>query len=473
MSLRLTRDLFNSAQVVQGSGQIKSTIAITVNADGSVSDGQGGVLDVLNYGNRGDHCVTKLEFTLPEALQEGYECFFIADLTEGLYVQHCSIEELKAIAWITTDISFSETSLVNTLFACVESEALQTGNVDGEIEIFVTDEFSGQVKANFLRSGWHTGTVDEDYIMTGDETVVDNNIPKTPNPTSYTPMTWVNGETELNAANMNNIMLGIEEAKETLDNVMTSDGDDWNITGGKTFKGQVYFDENSTARIYTTPSNDADIVSKGYVDNKEVASKVICDQASIIFPQYILPLRVKGRNIGTYYFDYVNGKLLGSTGEADVDLTITNSQISAPCDSEGPVTDIEYMYFEGTPKLANTYKLYFPSNGTKLYKHEFTLDNLQGFDAFVSAFGSNLTIISTRASKYFDGNQSTVELFNRIRSSALSIFGDRANFLITIAKSPKDIYVNGLDGDDGYQIKFVGENDMVDATPNLETVTEL
>lgn len=214
-------------------------------------------------------------------------------------------------------------------------------------------------------------------------------------------------------------------------------------------------------------------VNQLILNDKEVASKVICDQASMTFPQYILPLRVKTQYNTIRYFDYANGKVLDSSGEVDVDFTITDSQVSFPFDGEGPIVDIEYMYFEGSPKLSNTYKLYFPSNGIKLYKHEFTLDNLQGFDAFVSAFGSNLTIISTRASKYFDGNQSTVELFNRIRSSALSIFGDRANFLITIGKSPKDIYVNGLDGDDGYQVKFIGEDEMVDATSNLETVTEL
>ncbi len=235
MSLRLTRDLFNSAEVVQGSGQIKNTLQITVNTDGSVTDTSGDILDILPYGNRGDHCVTKLEFTLPEALQEGYECFIVADLKEGLYVQHCSMENLKAIAWITTSMSFSETDLVNTLFACVESEALQTGNLDGEIEIFVTDEFSGQVKSNFLTSGWHTGTVDDEYIMTGEDTVVDNHVPETPNPESYTPMTWVNGETELNAANMNNIMLGIGEALAWYTEEQT-------ISGQKTFEDTVRVD---------------------------------------------------------------------------------------------------------------------------------------------------------------------------------------------------------------------------------------
>ena len=99
MSVRLTRDLFNSAERVEGSGQIKNTLQITVEPSGSLVDSQGQVLDILPYGNRGDHCVTKLEFTLPQALQEGYECFIVADLREGLYLQHCSVDENnKAIA---------------------------------------------------------------------------------------------------------------------------------------------------------------------------------------------------------------------------------------------------------------------------------------------------------------------------------------------------------------------------------------
>lgn len=41
------------------------------------------------------------------------------------------------------------------------------------------------------------------------------------NPTEFHQMTWVNGETKLNAANMNNIMLGIQKAIDEVGTVDT------------------------------------------------------------------------------------------------------------------------------------------------------------------------------------------------------------------------------------------------------------
>jgi len=52
-------------------------------------------------------------------------------------------------------------------------------------------------------------------------------------------------------------------------NYITLGTDQWNITGGKTFRGQVYFDASSTTRIYTTPSDGSDVVNKNYVDSNK------------------------------------------------------------------------------------------------------------------------------------------------------------------------------------------------------------
>ena len=80
------------------------------------------------------------------------------------------------------------------------------GNISTQKEIFVSYEFMGYIEDNFLNSGWNASlTADEDlYVIDslGEE-----------NPTEYHNITWVNGETKLNAANMNNIMLGINGVK--------------------------------------------------------------------------------------------------------------------------------------------------------------------------------------------------------------------------------------------------------------------
>lgn len=64
---------------------------------------------------------------------------------------------------------------------------------------------------------------------------------------------------------INNLLTWLKYNKDK-DYIVTTNTNQWNITGGKTFKGEVYFDASSTVRIFTTPSNGNDVINKQYVD---------------------------------------------------------------------------------------------------------------------------------------------------------------------------------------------------------------
>ena len=51
------------------------------------------------------------------------------------------------------------------------------------------------------------------------------------------------------------------------DNLMTTNTDQWNITGGKTFKGEVNIDAAGSLRIWSTPTENSDAATKEYVDS--------------------------------------------------------------------------------------------------------------------------------------------------------------------------------------------------------------
>ena len=94
------------------------------------------------------------------------------------------------------------------LLALIEKEVpANDGNVLEQEEIFVSNEFMGYIEDNFLNSGWNGSLTPDENLYVIDSLGEEN-------PTEYHNITWVNGETKLNAANMNNIMLGINGVRE-------------------------------------------------------------------------------------------------------------------------------------------------------------------------------------------------------------------------------------------------------------------
>ena len=76
-------------------------------------------------------------------------------------------------------------------------------------------------------------------------------------------MTWVNGETKLNAANMNNIMMGIDEAIQSADGAVhkgsAAQYSNEDIYGTKTIKSGSLKVEDSTAGAFV-------VVNSSHVD---------------------------------------------------------------------------------------------------------------------------------------------------------------------------------------------------------------
>lgn len=216
MSISLTNALFQSAHTVVGAGQIKASLKLTLQESGVIVNETGVTPDILNLGNRGDHCVTEIRLSLPENLRDGYNIYWIVDLPDQLYIQQASMqgsgESMYANLWVEEDVTFADyDNHLEMLFVAIETEAAQ--NITEETEIFVSSTCYGLVAQNFLSSGWHIGTVVGDDIVTSDDSVIVDSLPGSSDmPESYSDMTWVNDETALNAYNMNNIMLGIKEA---------------------------------------------------------------------------------------------------------------------------------------------------------------------------------------------------------------------------------------------------------------------
>ena len=141
MSIRLTNELFRSARTVVRTGQIKRSLDVKVNADGSVAASDGGTLDILPLGNQGDNCVTEINFTLPTELQDGYFGYFIADLKDSIYIQKCEMLNGVANAWIEEQVTFDANKELNLLFVAIETDIDAGDNITEATEIFVTDEF--------------------------------------------------------------------------------------------------------------------------------------------------------------------------------------------------------------------------------------------------------------------------------------------------------------------------------------------
>ena len=202
-----TIDISNAEELSASSfTNVKNSINIKIDNSGDLTDANDNAVTMLNFGNRGDHCVTVINAELPSNFSEGYRAYFLVNLKNKTYIQKCLMEGNIAKALITKEISLDSQS-TECLFALIEASAT-TGNLREQEEIFISDVFMGTVRSNFLDSNW----MDADISVSEDLTVLDKF--KTPNPDKYTSMIWVNGETKLNAANMNNIIKGIDELKE-------------------------------------------------------------------------------------------------------------------------------------------------------------------------------------------------------------------------------------------------------------------
>ncbi|MDD7005896.1 MAG: hypothetical protein SPI42_09340 [Lactobacillus johnsonii] len=211
-----TIDISNAEELSASSfTNVKNSINIKIDNSGDLTDTNDNAVTMLNFGNRGDHCVTVINAELPSNFSQGYQAYFLVNLKNKTYIQKCLMKDNIAKALITKEISLDSQS-TECLFALIEASAT-TGNLREQEEIFISDVFMGTVRSNFLDSNW----MDADISVSEDLTVLDKF--ETPNPDKYTSMVWVNGETKLNAANMNNIIKGIDELKEQTVEVNPSD----------------------------------------------------------------------------------------------------------------------------------------------------------------------------------------------------------------------------------------------------------
>ena len=219
MSVKISPEMFSNAVVITPTVNkddkriLKDTINLKLNNNGSVmKDDQ--AVGLLNLGNKGDNCVTLITFDVPEKFKSQYYLYWLVELGSNIYIQKGYFNDNANLfeEWVDDTLSFNVTNN-NMLLALIERDIIDNpalvngGNISTQKEIFVSNEFMGYIEDNFLNSGWNASlTADEDlYVI--DSLGEDN-------PTEYHTMTWVNGETKLNAANMNNIMLGINRVKE-------------------------------------------------------------------------------------------------------------------------------------------------------------------------------------------------------------------------------------------------------------------
>ena len=211
MSIKISPEMFSNAVVIDptvGNERIlKDTINLKLLNNGSVMKDEQTV-GLLNLGNKGDNCVTLITFEVPDNFKSRYELYWLVELQSSIYIQkaHLNGENLFEV-WVDDILSFNVTNN-NMLLALIEKEVPSNdGNVLEQQEIFVSNEFMGYIDDNFLNSGWNGSLTPDENLYVIDSLAEEN-------PTEYHNITWVNGETKLNAANMNNIMLGINGVRE-------------------------------------------------------------------------------------------------------------------------------------------------------------------------------------------------------------------------------------------------------------------
>ena len=325
MGEEITTIDISNAEVLSASSftNVKNSIDIKIDNLGNLTDVNDNAVTMLNFGDRGDHCVTVINAELPSNFSEGYLAYFLVDLKNKTYIQKCLMEGNIAKALITKEISLDSQS-TECLFALIEASAT-TGNLREQQEIFVSEVFMGTVRSNFLDSNW----MDADISVSEDLTVLDKF--ETPNPDKYTSMVWVNGETKLNAANMNNIIKGIDELKEQA--VAANPTDDATATlsklkvGSTTYgigsdeiveaNGTFQLAEDETGTIINTISFDNNIAQKikegkikviyGYLQNCEA------DNDPDYFYCTLNRIQDAQTNYPTYYY-----RQTGNDSDADI-----------------------------------------------------------------------------------------------------------------------------------------------------------
>ena len=211
MSIRISPELFSNAVVINPTVEneriLKDTINLKLLNNGSVMKDEQTV-GLLNLGNKGDNCVTLITFGVPDNFKPRYELYWLVELTSSIYIQKANFNEGTKLfeVWVDDILSFNVTNN-NMLLALIEKEVpANDGNALEQKEIFVSNEFMGYIEDNFLNSGWNGSLTPDENLYVIDSLAEEN-------PTEYHDITWVNGETKLNAANMNNIMLGINGVK--------------------------------------------------------------------------------------------------------------------------------------------------------------------------------------------------------------------------------------------------------------------
>ena len=211
MSIKISPEMFSNAVEINPTGNIqilKDTIDLKLLNNGSVMKDEQTV-GLLNLGNKGDNCVTRITFEVPDNFKPRYQLYWLVELTSSIYIQKAHFNEDTQLfeVWVDDILSFNVTNN-NMLLALIEKEVLSNdGNVLEQQEIFVSNEFMGYIEDNFLNSGWNGSLTPDENLYVIDSLAEEN-------PTEYHDITWVNGETKLNAANMNNIMLGINGVRE-------------------------------------------------------------------------------------------------------------------------------------------------------------------------------------------------------------------------------------------------------------------
>ena len=211
MSIKISPEMFSNAVVIDPTVEneriLKDTINLKLLNNGSVMKDEQTV-GLLNLGNKGDNCVTLITFEVPDNFKQRYQLYWLVELTSSIYIQKANFNDTTKLfeVWVDDILSFNVTNN-NMLLALIEKEIPSNdGNVLEQQEIFVSNEFMGYIEDNFLNSGWNGSLTPDENLYVIDSLAEEN-------PTEYHDITWVNGETKLNAANMNNIMLGINGVK--------------------------------------------------------------------------------------------------------------------------------------------------------------------------------------------------------------------------------------------------------------------
>lgn len=219
MSIKISPEMFSNAVVITPTVNednkriLKDTIDLKLNNNGSVmKDDQ--TVGLLNLGNKGDNCVTLIRFDVPENFKSQYYLYWLVELGSSIYIQKGYFNDNTKLfeVWVDDTLSFNVTNN-NMLLALIERDIIDNpalvngGNISTQKEIFVSNEFMGYIEDNFLNSGWNASLTPDENLYVIDSLGEEN-------PTEYHNITWVNGETKLNAANMNNIMLGINGVRE-------------------------------------------------------------------------------------------------------------------------------------------------------------------------------------------------------------------------------------------------------------------